>query len=387
VSSLRVERIESAEALAALRPEWQRLAAAHGGGLPFATWEWSSVWWAHFRERNLGVHDRLFARAIRSASGELLGVAPLMLTERPGVGPVRVRTLQFLGADPNVTELRGVLCDPAHEREVYAALLAHLRACGDEWDWMIWLGMREGSPAARLLGKQPNFSWVRSFPDFVLRPKGTWEDFKSSRSRNIKESLRKCYNSLKRDGHDFTFTVARSRAEVAQGLDVFLRLHGARAQQDSGVQHSNVFASINARGFLAEICQRMAEHDQVRLFQLRIGGEVVATRIGFALGKALYLYYSGYDPEWGRYSVMTTTVAESLKHAIHEGFELINLSTGNDVSKTRWSPEELTYCEGIHLSETLRARAAWSAYHKAREVLEDERTRSVAQRLLGRRSK
>jgi len=56
------------------------------------------------------------------------------------------------------------------------------------------------------------------------------------------------------------------------------------------------------------------------------------------VGDALYLYYSGYDPAFGDYSVMTTTVAEAIKYAIEHGFRRVNLSTGSDVSKTRWNP-------------------------------------------------
>lgn len=386
MSTLRVERIETSEALTALRPEWQKLAAAHGGGLPFTTWEWNESWWAHFRERRFTVRDRLFTLAVREDSGELVGVAPLMLTERPGTGPLRARIVQFFGADPNITELRGVICDPSRERDVYAAILDALRACADEWDWMVWLGLRANGEPERLVMEQPGFMWVRAIPDYVLRPTGNWEEFKASRSRNIKESLRKCYNSLKRDNHEFTFTVARTRPDVALALDQFFRLHGARADQGGMVQHSNVFESSSTRGFLADVCQRLAERDLVRIFQLRIAGEVVATRLGFAFGDALYLYYSGFDPAWGRYSVMTTTVAEALKYGIEEGFKVINLSTGNDVSKTRWSPEEVIYREAFHLSPSRWARQAHAIYQQTRQVLENERVLSVARRLLGRRA-
>jgi hypothetical protein len=57
----------------------------------------------------------------------------------------------------------------------------------------------------------------------------------------------------------------------------------------------------------------------------------------------MYLYYSGFDPTYRRYSVMTRVLAESIKYAIAEGINSINLSTGIDVSKTRWSPQATTY--------------------------------------------
>jgi hypothetical protein len=38
-----------------------------------------------------------------------------------------------------------------------------------------------------------------------------------------------------------------------------------------------------------------------------IAGEVVASRIGFALGRTPYLYYSGYQPAWADDTPSTPT--------------------------------------------------------------------------------
>jgi CelD/BcsL family acetyltransferase involved in cellulose biosynthesis len=92
------------------------------------------------------------------------------------------------------------------------------------------------------------------------------------------------------------------------------------------------------------------------VFQLLIEGKVVATRIGFRSGRSLYLYYSGYDPELSRYSVMTTLLAETLKWAIERQLATVNLSFGNDVSKTRWRPESVSFHEARWASPSSRGR-------------------------------
>jgi CelD/BcsL family acetyltransferase involved in cellulose biosynthesis len=93
-----------------------------------------------------------------------------------------------------------------------------------------------------------------------------------------------------------------------------------------------------------------------------VGGEVVATRIGFAMGDTLYLYFSGSDPAWRKYSVMTTAVAEAFQRAIAEGFAAVNLSNGTDVSKTRWAPERIDYHDLVQVAPSRRARLAHGAY-------------------------
>jgi len=57
----------------------------------------------------------------------------------------------------------------------------------------------------------------------------------------------------------------------------------------------------------------------LKLFALKIGAEIVAMRIGFVVGDGLYLYYSGFDPKWWEFGVMTTTMAEAIKYAIGRG--------------------------------------------------------------------
>jgi CelD/BcsL family acetyltransferase involved in cellulose biosynthesis len=102
------------------------------------------------------------------------------------------------------------------------------------------------------------------------------------------------------------------------------------------------------------------------VFRIRVGGAVVAVRLGFVAGDCLYLYYSGYDPRYSKYSVMTTVVAESIKYAIAQGLRSVNLSTGSDVSKTRWGPEEVTYSDWLVVSPAPRGRAVYEGVRRAR---------------------
>ena len=354
--AVRVEKVETPEALAALEVEWNALAFSHGEGLPFRTWDWNVAWWRWFRERSFGVRDSLFFRAFRSGDGRLVGVAPLILVRRPGYGVAVIRGLEFVGTDPYVTEVRGVICEEAWRTEVYRALADHLEECAGSWDWIRWRGLPadEGSalpPAQERATLQP----IREVPAYHLNLPGSWDEFKASRPRNIKESLRKCYNSLKRDGHEFELVTARSPGEVGPAVEHFLALHQARAVASGMRPHGNVFCDPASRGFLREVCDRLAARDAVRVFQLRIGKQLVATRIAFAVGGTLYLYFSGYDPAWAGYGVMTTTVAESIRYAIEQGFARVHLSTGTDESKLRWRPECTVYRDAEQYVSGLRA--------------------------------
>jgi CelD/BcsL family acetyltransferase involved in cellulose biosynthesis len=109
----------------------------------------------------------------------------------------------------------------------------------------------------------------------------------------------------------------------------------------------------------------LAARDAVRVFQLRIGDTVVASRLGFVIGASLYLYYSGFDPAWARYSVMTTTLAEALRYAIASGIESINLSITADRAKLRWRPQRVDFHSALVHRDSVRSRLACGAYRVA----------------------
>jgi len=72
--------------------------------------------------------------------------------------------------------------------------------------------------------------------------------------------------------------VIDSPAACAPAIETFLRLHALRsAAENASLRHPNVFESQAARAFILEYAQAMARQNRLRLFQLHIGGTVVAT--------------------------------------------------------------------------------------------------------------
>jgi CelD/BcsL family acetyltransferase involved in cellulose biosynthesis len=204
--------------------------------------------------------------------------------------------------------------------------------------------------------------WYEFTDDYVLDLPATWEQLRAGLPRNLKESLRHCYNSLRRAGHTFEFIVARERAEVRAALTRFLELHALRAESALGARHPNRFAERTLREFLYDVCDRLAARDAVRVYQLRIGGAIVASRIGFVVNGTVYLYYSGYDPAWARHSVMTTTVAEAIRHSIGQGMKSVNLSPTGEQSKLRWRPRLVVYRSALVQRDALSSRILCRTY-------------------------
>jgi CelD/BcsL family acetyltransferase involved in cellulose biosynthesis len=360
-AELTTEIVTTVAGIQALKPDYERIHRLTGNTLPFALQEWHLSWCSHFLNSSPQVHDEPRFCVLRNRSGDCSAIVPLILT-RWRVGPLRLATADFLGADPGLTEIRSPLIEPGCERLAVRAVHDSFARVPD-WDWIQWRGIDR--PLAEALALESAPRWHASLEDYVLDLPPSWQEFRAGLRRNVRESLRHCYNSLKRDGHVFEFIVAREPAEVRRALERFLQLHGMRAEMPSGVKHPNRFASGPLREFLYDVGARLAARDAARVFQLKIGAQIVAARIGFIVADSLYLYYSGFDPAWARYSVMTTTVAEALRYAIASGLRTVNLSLTAEQSKLRWQPRRVELRTALVPRATLRSRIACGAYRLA----------------------
>ncbi len=359
---LRIETLDTFDALQALAPEWQALFAQCSPRTPSKSPAWQMTWWRHFgSRRSLSSRHDMRVFALRDEAGALVAVAPMMLTSRPGFGPALVREMQFFGADAYVTQLRGPLCRRENLGEVGRALAAHLRARKGH-DLVQWRGLAPGACALEQGERQATLEDI----DSCLIMRESWDAFHAALPKKTRKHLRKSRNDLKAAGVEIEFHVSTEPQQAEEGLKTFYDLHGRRAPMTDVARHPNVFEGEGARAFLDDYCAQMARAGDLRIFEIRVGGRIVAARLGFALGDELYLYFSGYDPDYGRYSIMTTLMAETLQWAHENGVSLVNLSSGVDRSKTRFRPEMIA-SEGFYsVSAGLRGRLALAAMRKLR---------------------
>ncbi len=367
---LSVEVIDSFAGLVALESDYEALLGRTQQGLPFALHDWHVAWWSHLAKDTPNLRDALRVHVVRDVGGTCVGLVPLVATERAiaplgaGLPALHVRSLSLLGADPYLTELRAPLVDPAWGASVAWAVARALEDDGS-WDWIHWSGIDHPASFGEALAVAQDLRWGEAAPDYVLDLAESWPALRARCGRNVRESIRHGYNALAREGRKLDFEVVQAKELVPGAVDVFLRLHGLRAALAGTVPHPHRFGFPAARAFLHDVVARFARRGRACVFLLRVDGEVVAARLGFVVGRSLYLYYSGFDPAFARYGVMTTTVVEAIKWAIDRGLASVNLSAGRDVSKTRWGAREVRYAEAIAARPRLSSRAALGAFQRA----------------------
>ena len=369
IGRLTVERLQGPEALADIAAEWNVLDRQIAPRSPFTSPSWVIPWWKHFsRHRQMLFHDEFFCHVVRGDAGRLVAVAPLMRTSVPGIGPPVARMLQFFGTDPAVTEIRGVICKPEHQAPVVEALVEHFLGRRNEWDVFRWAGLRHPLDTYGTQCPRCAFMARDVLLDYIIELPGSWEDLRRRLSSNMRRKVRKAYESLERDAFAFRLRVTENSHGIEAAMHRFLTLHTARAEATGTIVHDNKFERVQVRAFLAEHLNGAAERGELRIFELEIGGDVVASRLAFLLGSDMWMHSSGYDPALKNYSVMTVLTTEMIKWAFAQGLDRVNLSTGRDQSKTGWRPREVLFGNAVQISPTWRAGAAFVPF-RAYEAL------------------
>jgi CelD/BcsL family acetyltransferase involved in cellulose biosynthesis len=342
--SWNIERFTAWSDLAETVPEWEQLAGRMRPWTPFTSPTWNQLWWKHCRKDTIAASDELYVHTVRSRSDRrLVAVAPLLRRRFPGVGPAAFRVIDFFGSDPSLTEIRGLVCEQSQQAAVFSALREHFRAHDDEWDIINWHGLT--TDTAGLDTQTGRHLRVKAeAPDYFMPLAGQWENVLASVSSNMRKSVRKSYEFLASDGYQFCFKVIDQSIDVRKPLNTFYRLHAARGSvTDMKVKHPDRFSPPEYRGFLDELAFEMWQQDRFRIFEIEVDGETIGSRLAFIFDGTLYLYYSGFDPEWKKYAVMTLLMAEIMKWAIDQKIKIVNLSTGSDASKLRWKPSNIDY--------------------------------------------
>ncbi len=78
----------------------------------------------------------------------------------------------------------------------------------------------------------------------------------------------------------------------------------------------------------------------VRLATLTVADQVIGAQAFLEAPGALWAYYSGFDPDWHRYSPLTIITTHVLRDAIDRGVSRLNFSPGEAPWKTRWGGRE-----------------------------------------------
>lgn len=237
-------------------------------------------------------------------AGGVRGIAPLMRQDGE---------LQFHGGW-DVTDSFDFVVPRAGAAPFYAALLDRL---GADWRRLTLHGLRPESPTlAHLpeLARQRGFA-VATEPDEtspVIDLPASWEAYVEGLPKKDRHELRRKLRRLFSEG-DVIVRAAAPGEELDAAISRFFELH--RISRHDKAE----FMTPAMESFFREVVNHFSAQGLAKLYELLVDGIAVSTVVCFDHTETLWLYNSGYDPEYAYLSVGLLLKALCIKEAIDAG--------------------------------------------------------------------
>ena len=354
------ERVERSEQLTAqcvkdhwgftlLRPHWNELLRASGADNPFLTWEWLHTWWTH-----LGSTGALHLVVVRSGSVPI-AIAPLRVVK----GAFRFSQLEFLGTGFAGSDYLDVIVRREYEDAAVDAIARYLASA------RLALRLdhvRPDSVAARVARQLAAARWtVATFPGGtcpVVRLDGhTFESYLGTLGASHRANFRRRLRALEHR-FDMRFEPASTDPERRELLGL-LTAYSAQRWQDQG--GSTAFVNPAVRRFQEEATRRAFGRGVLRMYALRLDGDVVAVMYGLMYGGCFYFYQHGFDDRFREHSVGLVLMGLAIRAAIEEGAREFDMLWGTEPYKFLWARDrrELQCMEifPVHLGGLIHRRA------------------------------
>jgi CelD/BcsL family acetyltransferase involved in cellulose biosynthesis len=336
-TAIRVECVDSAWGLTTLRPQWNALLRASAANGPFLTWEWLHAWWTH-----LGAAASLKIIAVREGS-ELIGVAPFRV--EPHMVPWFSR-LRFLGTGHAGSDYLDLIVRSGREDDAIRAIARFLKT----QQMTVRLDrLPEASLGAQLADQLKVDGWVASTaPDGVcpLIPLAghTWDSYLSTLGAAHRANVRRRLRGIEQQ-FQARFELITTENARKSALDAMAGFHERRFQSSGG---STAFMTPAVRAFQDEATWRALDRGWLRMYVLRLDGDVAAVMYGFFYDRRFYFYNHGFDDRYSRHSIGLVLMALTIRAAIDEGAQAFDLLWGTEAYKSLWARETRTL-RRIHL--------------------------------------
>lgn len=274
---------------------------------------WLRTWLAEFGEN----YEPVF---LECANDGTIAVAALMRDDH---------RLTFIG-DPNICDYMDVLVAPDHSEQGYESIWRQI--CEEDWSELDLWGLQAGSrtrEAVKSFAATAGYS-VNEQQEAVaprLELPASFEDYLASLGKKDRHELRRKLRRFFDSGADATSEVYSEQAEVVEHMEEFLELH-TRSRQDK-----TDFMTPAMETFFRRMASAMAAAGLVRLFMLYVNKKPVASVFCFDAGNQLYMYNSGYDPDYSNLSVGLVSKVMCLRWSIENGKQWLDFLRGNEPYK------------------------------------------------------
>jgi CelD/BcsL family acetyltransferase involved in cellulose biosynthesis len=302
-----------------LESSWKDLQRRLNWDSVFVLPRWLKVWWQVF-----GEGSKLYLFDVKE-NKNVIGIAPLM---------VKGGNASFIGS-ADVCDYMDFVVAPGKERALFTALLDKSKRDGIKE--LSLESLRHDSTAMTCLvdlakDKGYEVSCTRENVSLDLELPSTWDDYLRTLPPKQRRETGRRFRRLEEEG-DINYRIIESAKPEL--LDIFLKLMRVSRKDKAA------FLTPQMESFFRALAQTMSEAGMLRFGVLEISAKPVAAVMCFDYNYRVYLYNSGYDPEYGYVSVGLLSKLLSIKDSIERGRKVYDFLKGTEEYKYRLRGREI----------------------------------------------
>ena len=321
-AQFQVQEIREIAALRDLEAEWNAL-WHRCAATTFQRPEWLVSWMEIFHP------GEPWSLAVRHR-GELVGMAPMYIQREGGK-----RNLAHIGLA--VSDYLDWLIAPEIANPVLCCILEHMRESDAPWTRFDLSDLPCHSPLLAL-ARRHDFQVDCKFHDAcpVLRLPASVDELKKVVPHHQLRSLKSARKKIQRLG-EVRVEVA-TRQTLGEFLEALFRLHESRW---SASGEAGVFASEGVRGFHQRVAPALLDQGVLRLYALRVNGQIIASLYALFEGDTASCYLQGFDPGFAEVSPGAQILAAVIEDAVRERKRSVDFLRGREAYKYAWGARDV----------------------------------------------
>jgi len=287
---------------------------------PFILPAWMQVWW-----RSFGKGNDLFIRVFKEGD-TVIGIAPLMKKDD---------SVSFIGS-VDVCDYQDFVVVPGKEKDFCDALLIDMKENGIKE-----LDLKHVRPDSIVMDSLKtiaeedglNIDCVPEDVSFEMPLPDTFDAYLETLNSKQRHEVRRKLRRLSEEGN-IEYRFIAEGPELKAALDTFFRMF-IESRVDKAA-----FLTDKMKQYFRDIVKVMADTGLLRLGVLELDKKPVAEILCFEYNNCLYLYNSGYDPQYVGLSAGVLSKVLAIKYCIDKGIKKFDFLKGAEPYKAHIGGKE-----------------------------------------------
>jgi CelD/BcsL family acetyltransferase involved in cellulose biosynthesis len=288
---------------------------------PFILPAWMQVWWESF-----GTGNEMYIRTVKE-DNKIIGIAPLMKKDN---------TASFIGSI-DVCDYQDFIVVPGKEKTFFSALLEDLknhRIRVLDLKHVRPVSLVMNSLAALAEENKLGIEKIREDVSFEMDLPSTFDVYLESLNTKQRHEIRRKLRRLNEEGN-IAYHFVNKEPELSRALDTFFKMF-VESREDKAA-----FLTDEMKQYFRAVVKAMAENGLLRLGILELDNKPIAEILCFEYQKCLYLYNSGYDPQYVGLSAGVLSKVLAIKDCIEKGITRFDFLKGAEPYKAHIGGREV----------------------------------------------